>query len=67
MMSPKALAALEFIEQFVAKNHYPPTLQEICNGMGYKSKNSVAVLLAELEECGTIQRTPRKARGIHLA
>ena len=57
---------LDFIESFLQKRGYPPTLREIGNEFGIKSTNGVRVNLAALEKKQYIRRRPWLSRGIEL-
>lgn len=43
-----------FIVDFIQNNKYPPTIREIADGLGYKSKNSVVSVLTKLQNSGYI-------------
>ena len=55
-----------FIEEYVEKNGYPPTVAEICHGLGFSSKGSVACHLLNLEKQGMIERSHKRARAIRI-
>jgi repressor LexA len=57
---------LDFIEDFIQKRGYPPTLREIGNEFGISSTNGVRVNLAALEKKQYIIRRPWLSRGIEL-
>lgn len=57
---------LDFIESFLQKHGYPPTLREIGNAFGISSTNGVRVNLAALEKKKYIIRQPWLSRGIEL-
>ena len=57
---------LDFIESFLQKRGYPPTLREIGNEFGISSTNGVRVNLAALEKKQYIRRRPWLSRGIEL-
>ncbi|MBT4483171.1 MAG: transcriptional repressor LexA [Candidatus Latescibacteria bacterium] len=57
---------LDFIESFIQKRSYPPTLREIGNEFGIKSTNGVRVNLAALEKKQYIVRRPWLSRSIEL-
>ena len=57
---------LDFIESFMQKRGYPPTLREIGNEFGISSTNGVRVNLAALEKKQYIRRRPWLSRGIEL-
>ena len=55
-MTPKMLKLLQFIKNYIKKYKYSPTFLEMANEMGYKSKNSVSVLIKKLEQRNEIKR-----------
>ena len=57
---------LDFIEDFLQKRGYPPTLREIGNEFGISSTNGVRVNLAALEKKQYIIRRPWLSRSIEL-
>ena len=57
---------LDFIEDFIGRRGYPPTLREIGNEFGISSTNGVRVNLAALEKKQYIIRRPWLSRGIEL-
>jgi len=57
---------LDFIESFIQKRGYPPTLRDIGDEFGIKSTNGVRVNLAALEKKQYIRRRPWLSRGIVL-
>ena len=57
---------LDFIESFMQRRGYPPTLREIGNEFGISSTNGVRVNLAALEKKNYIVRRPWLSRGIEL-
>jgi repressor LexA len=57
---------LDFVESFLQKHGYPPTLREIGNAFGISSTNGVRVNLAALEKKKYIIRHPWLSRGIEL-
>ncbi len=57
---------LEFIQEFVKKNGYSPTLTEICKAMGLSSPATVHEHLRVLELKGVIRKNPNEVRGIEI-
>ena len=57
---------LDFIYEFVEKNGYPPTHEEIQFQVGLSSKSHVHFYLKALERGGYIERAPNIPRGIRL-
>ncbi|ADR18602.1 transcriptional repressor LexA [Calditerrivibrio nitroreducens] len=57
---------INFISRFIKDYGYPPTIQEICNNLGIRSKNAGFKLLNALESKGFIRRNRSISRGIEL-
>ena len=55
-----------YIRQFIRKNGYSPTLEEICKGLGLSSLSSVHKHLKNLEEKGVIARRWNRGRSIEI-
>lgn len=66
MLTKRQQDILDFIEEFIEKHGYPPTLREIGNEFGINSTNGVRVNLAALEKKQYIIRRPWLSRGIEL-
>ncbi len=66
-LTGKQQAILNFIEEFVATRHYPPTYEEIRVGLGLSTKSLVDYHLTALEEAGYIRRDRLTPRGLRLA
>jgi repressor LexA len=66
-LTNKQQAILNFIEEFVATRHYPPTYEEIRVGLGLSTKSLVDYHLTALEEAGYIRRDRLTPRGLRLA
>ena len=56
---------LDFIEAYVAEKRYPPTVRDICAGLGLSSSQTVHAHLRKLEEKGLI-RLGRAHRSLQL-
>ena len=66
-MTPKMLKLLQFIKNYTKKYKYSPTFSEMAKELGYKSKNSVSVLIKKLEQRNEIKREfPSYSRNIVL-
>ena len=63
-MTPRQKQALDFIKKFWQDNGYAPSYEEMKEGLGMKSKSSVAAVIDRLEERGFIVRVPNLARSI---
>jgi repressor LexA len=51
-LTPRQRETLGFLEHFVAANGYPPTIRQICVGLGLSSTQTVYAHLHRLEEKG---------------
>ncbi len=65
-LTRKQQVILDFIREEVHKKGYPPSVREICDGVGLKSTSTVHGHLNKLEEKGFIRRDPTKPRAIEL-
>lgn len=65
-MTPLMMKLLNFIKKYVKKNKYYPTYQEMADGLEFKSKNSVTVLINKLEKRKEIKRLKGYRRNIVL-
>tara|TARA_R110002020_G_scaffold234544_1_gene446617 strand:+ start:1651 stop:1878 length:228 start_codon:yes stop_codon:yes gene_type:complete len=65
-MTPKMLNVLNFIRKYSKKNKYNPTFQEMCDALGYKSKNSITVLVNKLAKRGELTKVKGYRRNIEL-
>ncbi len=57
---------LEYIKEFSTKNGYPPSVREICSGVGLKSTSTVHAHLKRLEESGELRRNAMQPRAIEI-
>src|SRR4030066_582430 len=57
---------VDFIRQYIQKNSYSPTLQEIADAMGVSSLATVHEHLGALERKGVIKKYEGAVRGIEL-
>lgn len=64
-LSPRQRETLEWMREFIRRNHIPPTVREIGAAFGTKS-SSVFDLLRALEQKGYIKREAHKARSVVL-
>ena len=65
-LSEKQQQILAFIEQFSAREGYPPSVREIGDALGLKSPSTVHFHLKHLEELGYIEKGAGKGRAIAL-
>ena len=57
---------LEFIESYLERNGYSPSMEEIANHFGIASLNAIHKHLRILEERGAIRRLSNRARSIRV-
>ncbi|TAJ10003.1 MAG: transcriptional repressor LexA [Nitrospirae bacterium] len=57
---------LNFVEQYTAAHHYPPTLREIADHHGLSSLNGVKKHLSALAKKGRLVRKAGARRALHL-
>jgi repressor LexA len=63
-LTVKQKTVLNAIKEFIDRNSFPPTCQELKNMLGYSSANSITGYLDLIEKKGYIKRTPNIARSI---
>ncbi len=54
----------KFLRAFTEEKGYPPSVREICQGIGLKSPSTVHAHLKALESAGYIKRDPNKTRAM---
>ena len=64
MVSDKQKNILNFINIFVEKNGYAPSVREICTGVGLKSTSTVQYHLEKLINSGYLQKNYKKSRAL---
>ena len=55
-----------FIKSYMSKNPVAPSYEDIMKATGYKSRNSINVIVKQLEERKWITRLPGKSRSIQI-
>lgn len=65
-ISEKQNEILEFIKNQILNKGYPPSVRDICEGVGLKSTSSVHAHLETLEKNGYIRRDSAKNRAIEI-
>ena len=65
-LTPRQRDVLAFIVRYQAAENCAPTLQEIADGLGLKSKSQIHTLIRGLRERGVIQYLPRHPRSIRV-
>ena len=65
-LTPKQQNVLAFIQHYIAKNSYAPTIVEICHGLKLSSTSTVHKHLKTLVEKGYIDSMPGRSRGVSM-
>ena len=65
-LSERQVKMVEFIREFIADHHFPPTIREIGTKVGIPSTSVVKYNLDILQKKGLIDRDPEISRGIRL-
>ncbi len=65
-LSAKQKQILDYIKSEVREKGYPPSVREICDGVGLKSTSTVHGHLERLEKKGFLRRDPSKPRAIEI-
>jgi len=65
-LTDRQRAILEFIEEVIDEEGYPPTVREICKRFRISSPRGVSDHLGALERKGFIERQAGRARGLRL-
>lgn len=65
-LTPRQAEILKLIEDYTENSGYPPTRNEICEAMGFRSPNAAEEHLRALARKGVIEMIPGASRGIRL-
>ena len=65
-LSPRQQAMLDYIQEYVAENGYPPSMREIGKAASISSTSVVSYNLNVLQAKGYIQREREVSRGVRL-
>ena len=65
-LTPMRQKILEFVSEFSRENGYPPTVREICEGVGLRSPSTVHAHLKILQEGGYLEKDGRKNRSLSV-
>jgi repressor LexA len=57
---------LAFLKAWINENGMPPTRQEICDALGFRSPNAAEEHLRALERKGAVEMLPGSSRGIRI-
>ena len=66
LLTKKQKLVLDYIKRYYAEHNYPPSIREICNGVGLNSTATVFVHLKNLENKNYLKTTNNKFRSIEL-
>ena len=66
-LSERQVKMLDFIEEFLRDNGYPPTIREIGKAVRISSTSVVKYNLEKLESLGHLHRKKEAARGLRLS
>ena len=66
-LSQNELNILNYIRKQVSELGYPPSVRELCKGVGLKSTSSVHLYLSRLAEKGYIKKGTLKTRALQIA
>ena len=53
---------LEFVTEYMNENGYPPSIREICQGVGLSSTSTVHAHLETLKKNGLLEKADAKSR-----
>lgn len=65
-ITKKQEEVLVFIKKYIVENGFPPSVREICSGLGLSSPATVHTHLQQLEIKGAIKKTASKFRTIEI-
>jgi repressor LexA len=65
-LTARQQTALDAIAGYIREHGYAPSTADIMQLVGYKSPNSVTLLLNGLQIAGAIKRDPKVARSIRI-
>ena len=65
-LTPRQRQVLQFIREEIVSQGYPPSVRDICRGLGLRSSSTVHAHLSQLEAKGYIRRDPAKPRAIEV-
>ncbi|MBQ2593771.1 MAG: transcriptional repressor LexA [Candidatus Riflebacteria bacterium] len=65
-LTPKQQNVLAFIQNYMSKNNYAPTIAEICHGLKLSSTSTVHKHLKTLVEKGYLDSMPGRTRGLSM-
>ena len=66
-ISEKLNEIYNFTVDYIQKNHYPPTIREICAKCNIKSTASAYVYIEKLKAKGLLEKSPSKKRSLSVS
>ena len=63
-LKPKEKRVLDFINQTIDEQGYPPSVREICSSLGIKSTSTAHMYIERLASKGYIEKLAGKSRAI---
>lgn len=66
MLNERQENVLEFLIDYISKNQFPPSVRDICAGVGIKSTSTANGDLNKLEKLGYIKRGSQTSRSIEI-
>jgi repressor LexA len=66
ILTAEQQAVLEAVDRAIEKRHYPPTIRELMQALGYKTTSGVHYHLVILETLGYLGHEVKLARGLWL-
>lgn len=65
-INEKQQKILDFLNEQIEQNGYPPSVREICSAVGFKSTSTVHGYLEKLKKEGLIRKDPSKPRALKV-
>jgi repressor LexA len=65
-MTPRQLALLDFVSDFISVHRHAPSYEQMREGIGAASKGHIAGLIDRLVERGHLRRGPGRHRSIEI-
>ncbi len=65
-MTAREKSILDYMQEQIKKNGYPPTVREICSALSIRSTSTVHKAIASLQNQGFIRKDPVKRRALEV-
>jgi repressor LexA len=65
-LTPRQAEVLAFVERFIGKQGYPPSLLDICRSFGWASNHAAYIHVTALCAKGYLSRSEKTSRGLRL-